>query len=305
MSAIPHSTTPANFAELQALATSIRRGDAQAPHLSPKALQLLDALLAMPETVGLSNISRLGERLEVNPSSLTRLAHALGFSGFRSFQALFREDLAGSSFYSTRAERLLDFGQAPEGAVAKGAQDQALWQQEMANLTAAVEGLDSDAMQRAVRLIVEARHVHVIGLRASFGAAHYLAYYLDFLRDAVRHISPLAGVGVEQAQHLTRGDLVIGVAFRPETRASLDYCRFAVDQGATLLALTNHSGSQLASLTEHVLVAPAEGPFFFNPMTSLFLLVELLLSRVAHELGSAAIGSIRQREALIACHNVE
>ncbi|MCG7600605.1 MurR/RpiR family transcriptional regulator [Halomonas sp. McH1-25] len=305
MSATPHSTTPANFAELQALATSIRRGDAQAPHLSSKALQLLDALLAMPETVGLSNISRLGERLEVNPSRLTRLAHALGFSGFRSFQALFREDLAGSSFYSTRAERLLDFGQAPEGAVAKGAQDQALWQQEMANLTAAVEGLDSDAMQRAVRLIVEARHVHVIGLRASFGAAHYLAYYLDFLRDAVRHISPLAGVGVEQAQHLTQGDLVIGVAFRPETRASLDYCRFAVDQGATLLALTNHSGSQLASLTEHVLVAPAEGPFFFNPMTSLFLLVELLLSRVAHELGSAAIGSIRQREALIACHNVE
>jgi DNA-binding MurR/RpiR family transcriptional regulator len=298
-------TAPASFAELQALANSVRRGDTQAPRLSPKAQHLLDALLGMPESVGLSNISKLGEQLEVNPSSLTRLSHALGFSGFRAFQALFREDLAGSSFYSTRAERLLDFGEAPEGTVASTSQDQALWQQEMANLTATVEGLDSGALQRAVRLIVEARHVHVIGLRASFGAAHYLAYYLDFLRDDVKHISPLAGVGVEQAQRLTEGDLVIGVAFRPETRASVDYCRLAVEQGATLLALTNHPGSQLTSLTDHVLLAPAEGPFFFNPMTSLFLLVELLLSRVAHDMGSNAITSIRQREALIACLNVE
>ncbi|SFI22773.1 MurR/RpiR family transcriptional regulator [Modicisalibacter xianhensis] len=305
MSATSHSMTPTNVAELQALATSVRRGDTGALHLSPKAQQLLDALLAMPETVGLSNISRLGEQLEVNPSSLTRLARALGFSGFRAFQALFREDLAGSSFYSTRAERLLDFGQAPEGAIAQGAQDQALWQQEMANLTAAVEGLDSHVLQRAVSLIVEARHIHVIGLRASFGAAHYLAYYLDFLRDDVRQVSPLAGVGVEQGQRLAEGDLVIGLAFRPETRISVDYCRLAVEQGATLLALTNHPGSQLASLTDHVLLAPADGPFFFNPMTSLFLLVELLLSRVAHAMGNDAISSIRQREALIACLNVE
>ncbi|HET8791424.1 MAG TPA: MurR/RpiR family transcriptional regulator [Modicisalibacter sp.] len=295
---------PASFAELQALATHIRRGENGAPRLSPKALALLDALLAMPEAVGLSSISRLGEQHGVNPSSLTRLSRALGFSGFKTFQAIFREGLTGNAFYSTRAERLLDFGETPEAA--PGAhQDRALWQQEMANLSAAVEGLDDKALTRAADAIVAARRIHVVGLRASFGAAHYLAYYLGYLRSEVQLISPQDGASVERALHLGAEDLVIGIAFRPETRTSVDYCRLAVERGAELVTLTNHPQSQLASLADRPLIAPAEGPFFFNPMSALFLLVELLLSRVARELGSTAIASIRRREALIARLNIE
>lgn len=304
MSVTHPAIPPQSFAELQALATHIRRGESGAPRLSPKALALLDALLATPEAVGLSNISRLGERHDVNPSSLTRLSHALGFSGFKAFQAMFREGLAGNAFYSTRAERLLDFGETPE-AVPDTGQDRALWQQEMANLSAAVEGLDDEALAHAVASIVAARHIHVIGLRASFGAAHYLAYYLGYLRDEVRLISPQDGTSAEQALHLGPDDLVIGIAFRPETRMSVDYCRLAVEQGATLVALSNHPQSHLASLAERPLIAPAAGPFFFNPMSSLFLLVELLLSRVARELGGTAIANIRRREALIARLNIE
>ncbi|MGC3871681.1 MurR/RpiR family transcriptional regulator [Halomonas sp. GXIMD04776] len=295
---------PASIAELQNLADLSRRGESDAPHLSTKALALLEALLATPETAGLSSISRLGERHGVNPSSLTRLARALGFSGFKAFQALFREDLTTNAFYSTRAERLLDFGETPQSPPATS-QDHVLWQQEMANLSVAVANLDSDMLEQVVKAIVAARRLHVVGLRASFGAAHYLAYYLDYLRENVQLISPLAGVGLEQALHLDENDLVIGIAFRPETRLSLDYCRLAVEQGADLVALTNHPGSQLAALTDRCLMAPAEGPFFFNPMSSLFLLVELVLSRVARELGSQAVASIRQREALIARLDIE
>ncbi|SHE53790.1 transcriptional regulator, RpiR family [Modicisalibacter ilicicola DSM 19980] len=295
---------PTTLAELQALAEHSRRGESTAPRLSAKALALLDALLATPETTGLSSISQLGERQGVHPSSLTRLARALGLPGFKAFQALFREGLASSTFYSTRAERLLDFGEVP-GTSPSADQDQALWQQEMTNLSATVASLDDDALQQAVEAIVSARRVHVVGLRASFGAAHYLAYYLDYLRDGVQQVSLQAGVGVEQALRLDGDDLVIGIAFRPETRASLDYCRLARERGARLVALTNHPGSQLAGLTECCLIAPAEGPFFFNPMSSLFLLAELLLSRVARELGGTAVASIRQREALIARLGVE
>nr|WP_298410711.1 MurR/RpiR family transcriptional regulator [uncultured Halomonas sp.] len=301
-------TTPAQpptcITELQAIAEHSRSGADGAPRMSMKALALLDALLAAPEAAGLSSISQLGERHGVNPSSLTRLARTLGFSGFKAFQAIFRESLTSSAFYSTRAERLLDFGETPQTSFATS-QEQTLWQQEMTNLSATVENLDSTVLEQVTKAIIAARRLHVVGLRASFGAAHYLAYYLDYLRKDVQLISPSAGVGIEQALPLDENDLVIGIAFRPETRASLDYCRLALEQGANLVALTNHPGSQLAALTDRCLIAPAEGPFFFNPMSSLFLLVELVLSRVARELGSEAVASIRQREALIARFGIE
>ncbi|WP_240464714.1 MurR/RpiR family transcriptional regulator [Modicisalibacter sp. 'Wilcox'] len=295
---------PADFDTLQAWLPRLREGDAALPRLSPRALALLESLVAEPEQVGVSTISQLAERHRANASMLTRLSQALGFSGFKAFQALFRRDLTGSTFYSTRAERLLDFGETPE-AGPDAFQDQALWQQEMANLSAAVSGLDAVCLERAVERILSARRVHVVGLRASYGAAHYLAYYLDYLRRDVQLVSSQAGVTVEQALHLDASDLVIGIAFRPETRISVDYCRLAVEQGAGLIALTNHARSQLARLTDCTLTAPAEGPFFFNPMSSLFLLVELLLSRLAREMGSEAVAAIRRREALIARLNIE
>lgn len=295
---------PDNLADLQALAVRIRRRDADVPTLSVKARSLLEALLATPERVGLSTISQLGVQHAVNPSSLTRLSRALGFSGFKAFQALFRKDLSDGTFYSTRAERLLDFGETP--ATRPGvAQDRALWEQEMGNLSAAVECLDEAMLERAAARLATARRVQVIGLRASFGAAHYLAYYLDYLRDDVQLIDTQAGIDVERALRLDNDDLVVGIAFRPETRASVDYCRLAVEQGAQLVALTNHPRSQLAGLGDCRLVAPAEGAFFFNPMSSLFLLVEMLLSRVAARLGDNAVASIRRREALIARLGVE
>ncbi|WP_136068861.1 MurR/RpiR family transcriptional regulator [Modicisalibacter radicis] len=295
---------PDNLADLQALAVRIRRRDDGAPALSVKARTLLEELLATPERVGLSTISQLADRHAVNPSSLTRLSRALGFSGFKAFQALFREDLSGRAFYSTRAERLLDFGETPVKRPGI-AQDRALWEREMGNLSAAVEGLDEAMIERAAAGLAAARRVQVIGLRASFGAAHYLAYYLDYLRDDVQLIDSQAGIDVERALRLDGDDLVVGIAFRPETRASVDYCRLAVEQGAQLVALTNHPRSQLAGLADCRLIAPAEGPFFFNPMSSLFLLLEMLLSRVAVRLGEDAVASIRRREALIARLGVE
>ncbi|WP_129139042.1 MurR/RpiR family transcriptional regulator [Modicisalibacter coralii] len=298
------STPPADYAQLQALPARVRRGDPEAPRLSVKALDLLEALVGEPERVGTSSISQLAEWQGVHASRLTRLSRALGFSGFKAFQALFRRDLTGGAFYSTRAERLLDFGETPE-AQPDAAWDRALWQQEMANLSSAVEGLDARLLEGAARAVIAARRVHVVGLRASFGAAHYLAYYLDYLRRDVQLVSPQAGVDVERALDLGRDDLVIGIAFRPETRVSVDYCRLAIEQGAGLVALTNHPRSQLAGLTDCRLVAPAEGPFFFNPMSSLFMLVEMLLSRIARAMGPEAVTAIRRREALIARLHVE
>ncbi|NWO09369.1 MurR/RpiR family transcriptional regulator [Chromohalobacter salexigens] len=305
MSAENVDLPPRRYADLQLLALRARRGDAADLKLSAKGLALLEALLAQPEAVSLSGISQLAQHHGVNPSRLTRLAHALGLEGFKALQALFREDLSDSAFYSTRAQRLLDFGETPRAEGDALADDRALWQQEMQNLSAAVEALDTTQLAAAVASIQRAWRIHVIGLRASFGAAHYLAYYLDYLRDGVHLVSGHAGVSVEQALRLGEGDLVIGIAFRPESRMSIDYCRLAVEQGASLLALTNHSSSQLAALSESTLLAPAEGAFFFNPMSSLFMLVELLLSRVAREMGHDAVLALRQREALISRLHVE
>jgi len=295
---------PTSIASLQALAIAARRGESQAPKLTPGGLKLLEQLLAAPDLAATLSISALAERHGVNASSLTRLAHALGLAGFKSLQALFRADATSGEFYSTRAERLLDLGQMPSGGV-RVSQQQTLWQEEMNNLSRTAEGLDDAMLTRATEALIAARRVHVVGQRACFAGAHYLAYYLGYLRSDVRLIDSLGGSNLETGRELGEGDLVVGISYRPETRISVDYCQQALEQGAQLLALTNHASARLAEMTDLTLLASAQGPFFFNPMSSLFVLIEMLLSRMAHDMGGDAVSSIRRREALIARWRIE
>ncbi|WP_110657481.1 MurR/RpiR family transcriptional regulator [Salinicola halimionae] len=295
---------PTSIAALQALAIAARRGEAQAPRLTPGGLKLLEQLLAAPESAATLSISALAEQHGINASSLTRLAHALGLPGFKAFQALFRADATNGAFYSTRAERLLDLGQIPKDGQ-HPVQQQALWQEEMGNLSRTAEGLDETMLASAARALIDARRVHVVGQRACFAGAQYLSYYLSYLRSDVRLIDSLGGINLEAVRELGEGDLVVGISYRPETRVSVDYCRQALEQGAQLLALTNHASARLAMMTEMTLLASAEGPFFFNPMSSLFVVIEMLLSHMAHEMGGDAVSSIRRREALIARWQIE
>ncbi|OLO07464.1 RpiR family transcriptional regulator [Salinicola sp. MH3R3-1] len=297
-------TPPTSVAALQAMAIAARRGEAQAPRLTPGGLKLLEQLLAAPELAATLSISALADEHGVNASSLTRLAHALGLAGFKTFQALFRADATSGAFYSTRAERLLDLGQIPKDGQ-HPIQQQTLWQEEMGNLSRTAEGLDETMLAGAARALIEARRVHVVGQRACFAGAHYLSYYLSYLRSDVRLIDSVGGINLEAARELGPGDLVVGVSYRPETRISVDYCQQALEQGAQLLALTNHPAARLATMTEMTLLASAEGPFFFNPMSSLFVVIEMLLSHMAHDMGGDAVSSIRRREALIARWQIE
>ena len=300
---------PSDLATLARLVEAARRGDkhfqsAPLPKLSARALTLLESFLAQPQQVGLSSISTLAQDHGVNASTLTRLCKALHFDGFKTFQALFREDLADSSFYSSRAQRLIGDTQQ-RAASSPLAPEQALYQAEHDNVTACVETLDDNTLEAACAQLISARRVHIVGLRASFAAAHYLAYYLDYLRDDVQLIASTAGVDVERVLDLDERDCVVAIAFRPESRSTLDYARAAAHQGTPIIGLTNHPRGEVPGLSSLTLVAPAAGPFFFNPMSSLFLLIEMLLSRLATRLGPEAIKRIRRREALIARLSVE
>ncbi|WP_251978775.1 MurR/RpiR family transcriptional regulator [Salinicola avicenniae] len=295
---------PNSIASLQATAIAARRGETGGPRLTPGALKLLEKLLAEPESAATLSISALAAQHGVNASSLTRLAHALGLAGFKPLQGLFRADAAGGAFFSTRAERLLDLDDIP-GVAGGLSRSQALWQEEKRNLSHTVSVIDDTRLTSAAQALIAANRVHVVGQRACFAGAHYLSYYLGYLRSDVRLIDSLGGINLEAARELEPGDLVVGISFRPETRVSVDYCQQALEQGAQLLALTNQPSARLAEMTDLTLLAGAEGPFFFNPMSSLFVVIEMLLSTMASELGGSAVTSIRRREALISRWQVE
>lgn len=132
------------FAEMQKAAA----GDDRL--LGRRALNLLEALLAMPERVSLHGIAQLAQDQGVHPSTLTRLARRLGFSGFKDFQKLFREDIAQTSrFYSSQAARLLSLRDREAAGADVAARDGPIGDvcdSELANVANTIRAMDAPTL---------------------------------------------------------------------------------------------------------------------------------------------------------------
>lgn len=283
---------------LAALGTSGRE-----PRLGKRAVAVFGGMVAAPRQAAVYSITELAAAFDVHPSTLTRLAKALGYRGFADFQAVFRRHVAKTGhFYSEQASELT----AISGGGQRGLLDPVarIARDERANITGMLNNLDAATVTAAAVLLAGAPRMRAFGLRQSGAIAGYLAYGLGMLRGDVGTLNaehgPAHGLG-----QLHSGDVLVVVGFAPYTRVTVAAARAAHERGIVVIAITDSDASPLAAGATHTFVVPAGGHFFSNSMAAALVLVEGLLAVVATRLGTAAAEILKARESLIAAMDVE
>jgi DNA-binding MurR/RpiR family transcriptional regulator len=155
-----------------------------------------------------------------------------------------------------------------------------------------------DAMLGASRL-------YVLGLRGCYSVAHYLGYYLGFLGKPVITLGASGFTLAEDVSDIGEGDVLIAVTVRPETRLTVGCCRLAGERGATVVTITNHHASPVRAHGRFNLYARCEGPYYFNPVAALFMVVEILLAEMAAALGEEMLTPLKRREATFDALGIE
>jgi DNA-binding MurR/RpiR family transcriptional regulator len=289
---------PRSLNELREVVENGRRGDGDI-RLGKRSLKILEGMLARPEEVTLGSISAIARQHDVSPSTLSRLAQRLGFEGFKSFQQLFRLDIARSRhFYTEQAQRLVD-GDAgtSEGSVDGTHPGLAAAEQELRNVAETLAGLDADDLAAVRDRLLRSGRLYVLGLRGCYSVAHYLGYYLGFISRSVVTLGASGFTLAEEMSDIGPDDTLVAITVRPETRLTVDACRFAAESGATVVTMTNHHGSPVRAFGDFNIHAQCEGPHYFNPVASLFVVAEMLLAEIAATLGEDLIDPLKRREA--------
>lgn len=299
--AISLQRPPATLEELREYLTAIDAGRADAS-LGRRTMAVLAGMLAAPRQAAVYTISELGSAFGVHPSTLTRLAKALGYRGFSDFQAVFRRHVAGTGhFYSEQASQLRDVTGNQHDSLdlfARIARD------ERANVQGMLNNLDVATVQAVASRLAASQRIRVLGLRQSHSLAGYLSYGLGMLRDDVAVLSPEHGLAHGLGQ-LRGDDTLIVIGFAPYTRLTATAARMAHERGVPLIAITDSFASPLAGFAAHSFIAPTGGHFFSNSLAGVLVLLEGLMTVVARCLGDSALEALRAREALIAAMEVE
>ena len=278
-------------AELRAALT--RSYDDLPPRLQAAARWVLDH----PADVALLGTREQAKRAGLPPATLTRLAQRLGLAGY---------DVLRQAFAATLRRRPETFhGRAGELVARHGAQgDAALVTDTFDALGAHLKDLSTpEAIARLVRatdLIAAANRVFCFGLRSAFPAAFMLDYVRNLLGAASVLADAAGGRGVDALRGIGPDDLLFAVSVKPYTRLTLEAARFARDQGATLVALTDSALSPLARIADAAVLVRTETPSFFHTMTPAFAAVECLAALTAARQGGRAPEALARSEKQLA-----
>lgn len=290
-----HSSPPDTITALERLLAAIEENEVDI-RLGNRSKRVLVALIESPQRTAVSSISELATRLGINASTLSRLAHRLGYAGFGQLQDVFRRELTeGKSFYSDQASRLMDHD-GDSDSLARMAR---LGRQESANIAEMLERIDPDTFAGTVECLATAHRVRIHGMRQFNSLALFMAYGLGMLRADVAPLdSSRQGVADALAQ-LDPGDVLVVASCFPYTPSVLATAEVAARHGIRVVALTDSSASPLAKVATYSFQVPNHSLFFSNGMCAFMLLVQGLLSEVANRLGDSGLAALKQREALI------
>lgn len=251
-------------------------------------LAVLKRMLDEPHETATKSISEIAQENGINISSVTRLAQKLGFNGFPGLKNLFRQHVQQRKrFYSQQVRKFLEKG--PDAADDESGLLQRVIQDEWSNVMLMADAFEELQLRRAVNLIINAREIHIIGLRSSYALAFYLSFYMKMIHSGVSLIGRAGHTLAEDLARLQSGDLLIAIGVNPYTRDTVEACRICREQNVDVFAITDSASSPLTNETENYLSVSIQGDYFFSPIAAAVICIETLLSELVNQLDDSVL----------------
>ena len=215
----------------------------------PKRLaQVAAYALSNPDEMAFGTAASIATAADVQPSTLVRLAHHLGYEGFSDLQNVFRARLRDRTL--SYEERLLSLEAGPaansDTELLSGFLTAA--SQSVARLASTIDG---ETFSRSVDLLARAETIYLVAKRRSYPLTAHIAY--AFGKLGVRHqiVASPNGIDAEMVQFATSKDAVIAASFSPYAAESLTQAQELAARGVPIVAITDSVFSPLAASATH------------------------------------------------------
>jgi DNA-binding MurR/RpiR family transcriptional regulator len=259
------------------------------PTLTPKLKSVAKVILDNPNLVATTSMRTLARRAGVTPPTVIRLATTLGFENYESFKQVFQSSINQQNF-EDRAN-WLQLTSATDGMATIVHE---IAESGLGNIKQFFQEIDLDEVSRAADIILQAPNVYVIAA----GGVHWIASYLHYVGKMAipqLHLPRTSGNGlVEGLIPVTRGDVILALAYHPYARHGIEASEFALSRGARLIYLTDSKAAPLASEAEVLILQKTASPQFFPSMVAVMAAMETLISVIVARSGERAIRNIAE-----------
>lgn len=221
-----------------------------------------DYLLKKPEEAMDLSIHQLAERTFSSPSTIIRMCHRIGFSGYKEFRRAVTYELALRKRTAEEERKEVSRSDSVEEIIEKTTYKNVLCLEDTKNL------LDAETVQKCVNLIAQCNRVLLFGVGASLCVARDA--YLKFLRlNKACIVNDDWHSQLLQACNSQSSDLGIVFSYSGETVEMVRCMQEMRHNDTPIIAITRYAPSAVAELSTHNLyIAANESTFRSGAMSS-------------------------------------
>ncbi len=249
------------------------------PPAQERVARLLDEL---PDVVAFGTVAEVAEAAATSPQTVLRLAGRLGHAGFAALQDEVRDELVARL---PRASSRIRQGPARDPRRAVLAADES-------NVAVSLD-VDEAELGSVVDLLADDdRTIAVLSAESWVGVGALFAGHLVQLRDGVVVLDGPVPRVARQVAMLGEGDVVIAIDVRRYERWVADAAAQALDNRATLVAISDGPTSPLFAEAAHRFVVGVGSPGPFESATGVVSLLHLLVTSTAARMRDRARGRL-------------
>lgn len=252
--------------------------------------RIANFILSSYDKAAFMTASKLGKTVDVSESTVVRFAAELGYDGYPAMQKTLQEMIRNKL---TAVQRI----EVSNDRLGKHEVLPMVLHADAENIRLTLEGIDRASFDQTVWAILSARKIYILGVRSAFSLASFLGFYFNMMFEnvVIAHTNSSSEL-FEQILRIGEGDILIGISFPRYSKRTVKAMRYAKDQGATVVAITDSETAPTAQIADHALMAKSDMASFVDSLVAPLSLVNALIVAVSREKGEELAGTFGKLE---------
>ena len=254
--------------------------------------RLADFIMKNPDEAVFMTAARLGEKVGISESTAVRFAVSLGYKGFPQFRAALEEVVMN---HMTSLQRM----EAANNDIKRDEVLHSILLSDIDKIKATIELCDTETFRNAVKTILEARRVYIIGIRSCAPLAEFFGLYLRQIVDEVTVVSSTSINEIfEQMIRINEEDVAIGISFPRYFMRTLKAIEFANSRNARIINITDSVHSPMNLYSSCNLLAKSDMASIVDSLVAPLSLINALLVALCMEREEEVAGTLTMMEKL-------
>lgn len=244
------------------------------PTLSKGHKKIAEYIMTTYDKAAFMTASKLGTIVGVSESTVVRFATELGFEGYPELQRALKEFTSNKLTTAQRIDVMND-------QLSGNDVYEKILNMDIEKIRKTLEEGDRDEFYKTVDTLCNAKNIYVIGARSAAVLARFLSFYFNMMFDNVKLVHTTSTSEMfEQILNIGENDIMIGISFPRYSKHTVKAFRYASEQGAKVIAITDSKASPLAEYADNILLARSDMVSFADSLVAPMSVINALIVAV-------------------------